>query len=48
VEQAIEYAMEAGAFEHAFDLSHVFLQNKLPEVIIFIFGGLGLYYKISC
>ncbi|KAH9546077.1 hypothetical protein CY35_12G077400 [Sphagnum magellanicum] len=32
VEQAIEYAMEAGAFEHAFDLSHVFLQNKLPEV----------------
>ncbi|CAK9199445.1 unnamed protein product [Sphagnum troendelagicum] len=32
VEQAIEYAMEAGAFEHAFDLSHVFLRNKLPEV----------------
>jgi hypothetical protein len=48
VEQAIEYAMEAGAFEHAFDISRVFLQNKLPEVIISISGGLGPYFKINC
>lgn len=32
VEQAIEYAMEAGAFEHAFDLCCVSLNHKLPEV----------------
>lgn len=32
VEQAIEYAMEAGAFEHAFDLCCVSLKHKLPEV----------------
>ena len=33
VEQAIEYAMEAGAFEHAFDLCRASLKHKLPEVI---------------
>lgn len=33
VEQAIEYAMEAGAFEHAFDLCRTSLKHKLPEVI---------------
>lgn len=34
VEQAIEYAMEEGAFEHAFDLCHGSLKHKLPEVSI--------------
>ncbi|KAG0608561.1 hypothetical protein M758_8G115000 [Ceratodon purpureus] len=34
VEQAIEYAMEAGAFEHAFDLCRASLKHKLPEVTI--------------
>lgn len=32
VEQAIEYATEAGAFEHAFDLCRTSLKHKLPEV----------------
>ncbi|BBM98035.1 intraflagellar transport protein 172 [Marchantia polymorpha subsp. ruderalis] len=32
VEQAIEYATEAGAFEHAFDLCRSTLKYKLPEV----------------
>jgi len=32
VEQAIEYAMEEGAFEHAFDLCRGSLKHKLPEV----------------
>ncbi|KAL2652215.1 hypothetical protein R1flu_020343 [Riccia fluitans] len=32
VEQAIEYATEAGAFEHAFDLCRSSLKYKLPEV----------------
>lgn len=34
VEQAIEYAMEEGAFEHAFDLCRGSLKHKLPEVRI--------------
>ncbi|CAM6098614.1 unnamed protein product [Calypogeia fissa] len=32
VEQAIEYATDAGAFEHAFDLCRTSLKHKLPEV----------------
>jgi intraflagellar transport protein 172 len=36
VEQAIEYAMEAGAFEHAFDLCRASLKHKLPEVSTFL------------
>lgn len=34
VEQAIEYATEAGAFEHAFDLCRTSLKHKLPEVAL--------------
>lgn len=37
VEQAIEYAMEAGAFEHAFDLCRTSLKHKLPEVLTYTF-----------
>jgi len=32
VEQAIEYAMETGAFGHAFELSEASMRQKLPEV----------------
>ncbi|KAJ7524124.1 hypothetical protein O6H91_18G079000 [Diphasiastrum complanatum] len=32
VEQAIEYAIEVGAYDHAFDLCHSSLKHKLPEV----------------
>lgn len=32
VEEAIEYATEAAAFEHAFDLCRASLKHKLPEV----------------
>mmetsp|Transcript_15284 Transcript_15284/g.25210 ORF Transcript_15284/g.25210 Transcript_15284/m.25210 type:complete len:1767 (+) Transcript_15284:218-5518(+) len=32
IEQAIEYAMETGAFAHAFELARASLKAKLPEV----------------
>jgi len=32
IEQAIDYATESGAFEHAFALSHASRKEKLPEV----------------
>jgi intraflagellar transport protein 172 len=32
IEPAIEYAMESGAFDHAFELARSSLQRKLPEV----------------
>ena len=32
VEQAIDYAMESGAFMHAFELTRASMKQKLPEV----------------
>jgi intraflagellar transport protein 172 len=32
IEPAIEYAMESGAFDHAFELARCSLQRKLPEI----------------
>eukprot|EP00618_Florenciella_parvula_P017071 CAMPEP_0119543784 /NCGR_PEP_ID=MMETSP1344-20130328/54343_1 /TAXON_ID=236787 /ORGANISM="Florenciella parvula, Strain CCMP2471" /LENGTH=1740 /DNA_ID=CAMNT_0007588171 /DNA_START=113 /DNA_END=5335 /DNA_ORIENTATION=- len=32
IEPAIEYAMESGAFDHAFELARSSLQRKLPEI----------------
>lgn len=32
IEQAIDYAVESGAFEHAFELARASLKSKLPEV----------------
>eukprot|EP00959_Pyramimonas_sp_CCMP1952_P409339 8578577-Pyramimonas_sp.AAC.1 len=32
VEQAIDYAMESGAFPHAFELTRASMKHKLPEV----------------
>jgi len=34
IEQAIDYATESGAFEHAFALSHASRKEKLPEVYL--------------
>lgn len=32
IEQAIDYAIESNAFEHAFELARISAKNKLPEV----------------
>jgi intraflagellar transport protein 172 len=32
IEQAVEYAIESGAFAHAFELTRSSMKHKLPEV----------------
>ena len=33
IEQAIDYAIESNAFQHAFELARISAKEKLPEVI---------------